>query len=199
MKKIIALVVAILMIAAMAVPAFAAEVVQGDNALKAETVLGNGTTVIYGSSQKYEVTIPETINFNNGSVDTDEESPTKGIITVDGTLTISKYSIAADKTLTVSMAPRAVGNYQEANQAEDKGWFLYEIGDEKTGANDVEYYVAVNDGQTTKTVKRGDVVASASTKTTTDDVTVTLIFTTYGTSQVASFTDNISYTVKIGK
>ena len=72
MKKIIALVVAIVMMAAMAVPAFADISVNG-------TAVTNSTSTLleYGVAQVYEVTIPAEVDLN-------EENPTANVALANG-------------------------------------------------------------------------------------------------------------------
>lgn len=186
MKKIIALVVAIVMMAAMAVPAFAAEKVEGDNALKAEHQLGTGTTITYGMSQKYEITIPQGINFDPKNAD-----EITGVITVTDKLIIDNYSLAADKKLSISAKPEDAGLYQEDHQA--AGWYLYEY-ETNTNADDVQYFIHIGENE----IDRNEELASATTVNGSPKVEVDLVFSTQGTSQVAKFKDTIVYTVAIG-
>ena len=74
MKKIIALVVAIVMMAAMAVPAFAAINVQDGTGEKTASTL-----LTYGVNQAYVVTVPESITFS-GTAATDTVSVSKGFV-----------------------------------------------------------------------------------------------------------------------
>ena len=85
MKKIIALVVAILMIASMSVVAFAAGSVQGgqDN--------GNTTLLSYGVSEHYVVTIP-------AALDLSASETTVNVTLAEG------YAIGYGKTLAVTVA-----------------------------------------------------------------------------------------------
>lgn len=83
MKKIIALVIAILMMAAIAVPAFA---------LDQNTTAGN-VTVTYGVSDKYTVNIPSDVELGNK----DAAVETSGVSASDVALT-------AGKKLTVTVA-----------------------------------------------------------------------------------------------
>ena len=74
MKKIIALVVAIVMMAAMAVPTFAAISVNGTDATNSTST---STLLEYGVAQVYEVTIPESVNLN-------AETPTASVALANG-------------------------------------------------------------------------------------------------------------------
>lgn len=183
MKKIIALMLAILMMAAMAVPAFAEQVVAGSDATAESLQLSGGTVITYGTSQQYTVTIPVAIDLNSGAG--------------QGNVTISDYSLAADKELTISINSSMVENYTVKN---DNKWYLFENGT-NTGATDVEYFVKVEgagaEGADLDIARGGDIM-SANTANGNADVAVTLLFSTEGTSQVASFTDTVSFLATIG-
>ena len=188
MKKIIAIALVIFMMAAMAVPAFAEEgestISTKSTTLKDDEATVGGTKITYGASQAYTVTIPVTISLDGGSA--------------EAGISISNYSLSKKKVLNIYInSSMAEANY--TNKTDEK-WYLFEDGTE-TGATDVEYQVYVkgkNEAPNTLIPRNGTtVIISANTVENANDVTETLVFTTAGTSQVASFTDTISFTAKI--
>ena len=169
MKKIIALVVAIVMMAAMVVPGFAAV---KEDIVANETNLG-GTTITYGTNQMYTVTIPDSFRLEAG---VDKEQ----------TVTVSDYMLAADKVLTITV---------DSEQATETAWFLKEI-DAATGADDVEFTITKKGGSA---IAPGGVVLTADTVENADEVVATLVFNTAGTSQVAEFQAVITFSAKVDK
>ena len=177
MKKIIALVVALVMMAAMAVPAFAAEFT--------DDVVNNagGTTITYGATQAYTVTVPANFTL---AANTDTTA----------TLSVSNYMISATKVLKISVD-------SENKDTVKNTWQLVEVlqegASELTGAANVPYTIKVG-GESI--VPNSAVVLTLKTANGQngadgEQVDSILTFNTAGTSQVAKFQDTITFSVAI--
>ena len=185
MKKIFAIALVIVMMAAISIPAFAADFVGN-----ADGAVGGSTTVRYGVDQTYTVSIPETITLNTPVGDTGKKSGT-------GDITVSDVCIPANRTLrlTVNSSITPSGN-----------WVLTEVAEEDqslTGAADVQYVISgVQKKQETVTatydsiVKNGTVLSVASAIAF-EAETTTLTFIANKTMQVAKYEDNLTFTVTI--
>ena len=176
MKKIIAIVLAIVMMASMSVVTFAVDVdTQAPADFDAAGDVG-GTDITYTTSKAYTVTVPANFILKAG-VDSVSE------------LSISNYTLEKTETLTVTV------NSVNANGGK---WYLVEDTTlTNTGASDVEYTIT---GGTKGTIVPGGVVATATTATASvaaETVVEALTFNTAGTSQVASFKDTITFTAAI--
>ena len=181
MKKIIALVVAILMIASMSVVAFA----ERDPAQVAnETItrvqadetdgeaIGNGTELTYTVSQGYVVTIPADTAF----VD----------LKAQGTIALDDVKVPGDKQVQVQIA---------------SDWKLEDTADASDDVDYGAYLSAVDAYTTTNKLASGAVVIDANMY---DDIgddkldgaeaTATIYFATVGTSQVGIYLDTITFT-----
>ena len=174
MKKIIAIVLAIVMMAAMSVVVFADVDTDTQAASNFETAgpVG-GMNVTYSTSKTYTVTVPADVELIAG-VET-----TRNIYITD-------YMLEANETLSIK-ATSANG--------EDGKWELAEV-DALTGATNVEYTVAADGDEKAS----GDVVIKATPDDTAagaEDIKAVLTFNTEGTSQVANFADVITFTAVI--
>ena len=167
MKKIIAIALAIVMMAAMSVVVLADNPSYNDN-VTAEG--GNNCTVSYGMTEGYVVKIPSAIDLTDGAVDAE--------------VGVSNLKLAANKDLTVAVSAAATYYY-------DNSWFMAETGD--TGAADVEFFIK----KAGSDVESTDVVLTAFTGTRDYDneEEVTLAFSTEGTTHVADYTATITFTV----
>lgn len=187
MKKIIALVVALVMMAAIAVPAFAAE-----TTLTGNSATAGGTKLIYGTSQSYTVTIPPQIELAAG---TNSEAQT---------VSISNYKLATNKRVSISIDSANVDYY---TVVDGNAWYLVEASAEyepiekaSKKAADVPYTV-FNGGtaEGNKVLRGATIVYADSTASLTPPAqTTTLVFHTVGTSEVAYFTDTVSFTATVG-
>ena len=188
MKKIIALALALVMMAAIAVPVFAAS-----ESFTADATLTNQTTVKYGVSQTYTVTIPETITISDAQATTAEVSA-------------SNVKIAGDKSLRLVVSST---QYDDENDT----WVLIDQNkNEDVSISDpvdymITYPVTVDETTTDTDVVSGTTqILVVSSKVVYDDETgdpignsgaVTLKFTTEGTSQVGDFQDKLTFSVTI--
>ena len=172
MKKIIALVVAIVMMASMSVVVFAAAGdVSYNEAVSAAG--GNNCTVTYTTSESYTLKIPSAIELETAT-------------NVEASVQVTDLSIAANSDLTVTVSA-------EAPYYDNGKWYLVENG--STGADPVEYTITK-----TAALESGDTVLTAFTGTRDYDneEDVTLKFYTAGTSHVANYTATITFTVAVG-
>ena len=194
MKKIIALVVAIVMIAAMAVPAFAANFV-------ADSADVGGTQIIYGATQSYTVTIPSSIILTTGEYSEAQE------------VEISNYKLSVGMEVALSIDSAFAEEYYNNNT--DGGWYLVEAyedaednntlkpktkGAEDRTAKDVAYSVfnsATGTHNESDSVNRGAEILDAESAVNPQAVTTKLVFHTVGTSEVAKFTDIVSFTAQV--
>ena len=118
MKKILALVLAIVMMASMSVVAFATET--QTNVLDAAGNVG-GTEIAYTTSQAYTVSIPA--NFTLAA-----NTP------VEKTVTVSNYLLAKGATLTISITSENIADGNWVLQAANADNVVYSI--EKKGTPD---------------------------------------------------------------
>ena len=180
MKKIIAIALVIFMMAAMAVPAFAASFV--------DDVVENagGTTITYGATQAYTVTVPADFSL---AANTDTKA----------NISVSNYMIATTKTLKISV---------NSVNAEGDTWKLVEYvaeGAQSTNAAPVPYTIKVGETpilpNTQDDLTRAVVLtldtASNGNGAAGEEVSSELTFNTAGTSQVAVFKDTITFSVAI--
>ena len=198
MKKIIALMLAIFMMAAIAVPAFAEEG-EGESSVPTDPsyVLSGaqenvgGTKITYGTSQTYTVTIPAALTLKAG-----EASAPKAV-------TVSQYKLGVGKKVTITINSAMVANYTDSSDLSK--WFLVEDiaygtdGVAKT-ATDVPYSVYMGDTMETGVAQnRGAaiLVANSTTDLVPTPVSCNLIFYTAGTSQATNFTDTVSFTATV--
>ena len=188
MKKIIALVVAIIMMAAIAVPAFAeVETKQFNN-------VGNtGTTdVIFGVDRGYTVSIPTEVRFSG--------------LAGTAQLSVSSVKIAGDETVEIRVS---------STQYADGTWVLVDNNEDGEGApisDNVPYMIKIDvpdPNDDTPVVSGSTVVLSATTNTEDYELTipsdvtsgtknsVTLLFSTEGTSQVGDYRDVLTFTASV--
>ena len=187
MKKIIALALAILMMAAIAVPAMAEDAVPAvDKTFDNEANTGS-SLVELGVSVGYTVTIPVTIKF-----DAD--------LTGEATITASSVMIAGNEELQITIDSTQYGSNNSSC------WVL----NEKDGKSaPVDYYIYNGVVDETNKVDAEDVIlvvdadADDAEYTTPDDVTtgytksVTLNLTTEGTSQVGTYQDTLTFSAAV--
>ena len=193
MKKIIALVVALVMMAAIAVPAFAEdnhqEVFAGNSAN-----LTNGTVVKYGTTQTYTVTIPAQLNLNAAEIDVQR-------------VEVSDYKLAAGKQLEIIIGSGLAGTYY--NVDDYSTWWLVEADEEfnplakpqdptqpqegEKLAQDVKYNV-FGDGVK---ISRGGLLFYVDASSIATPKGADLYATTEGTSYAGCFTDTITFTAKV--
>ncbi len=174
MKKTIALILAIVMMAAMAVPAFAAASVE------TQTVSAAGSqeaTVTYGVTETYKVTLPSAINFNDAK-------------TVDATVTVADNMVIKNNTsVKVTMISKenqgiATGEWKMVSE---EGAVLKYTVTKPTAVN-----VPNNFGGT------AEEILSVPSNAAGTGGSVTLTFATEGTSQAGTFTDTITFGVSVG-
>ena len=179
MKKIIALVVAVLMMAAIAVPTFAAWDTEAN-------VKGNVTEVTFGVNEGYVISIPTAVDFGTN-------------LSTSTTITASKVVIAGGTTLKVTVVSTQYDNKDDADDSNDT-WIL----DDRTGSSDdVPYMITVDENNV---VSGKTVVLSVGSAAVFDPVTgapignsgsATITFTTKGTSQVGIYNDTLTFSAVV--
>ena len=192
MKKILAIALAALMIAAMAVPAFAAGEVftEGTDADGSDVLPQRGSVkVTYGVAQSYIVTIPQDVAFDEATVDEDKN------LYSENTLTVSNVKIRGNEKLTVAITSK----------------YGYNLVDENQVSANVTYWIATSYdaaaqafGNTASDKLENNEVALVVNRPVgndgTDDATggvADLTFMTKGTSQQGSYFDMLTFTVDI--
>ena len=194
MKKIIAIVLAVVMIAAMSVTVFAAE--EGTGTKKIDDVNNSGTTVVtYGVDEGFEVVIPGDFN-----------------LTVDGAgvgtsynkeVQVTKLQIFEGNALYVTVSG-ANATTAAAEEAADYNYALVDTG--KT--SEVYYNIFLNDaaGSDANATNKADGSKLAGTDAqlfklvsvkTFEPVTKYLDFLTEATIQAGTFTDTLTFTAEV--
>lgn len=185
MKKIFAIALVIVMMAAISVPVFAAVIDhEGDEAV--EKSFSSATTIEYGVKQSYTVSIPDRI-----VLDTAEDD---GKRSGEGEIVVSDAFIAANADLVLSVTSAITSKDTNAN------WLLKDT--KGTGAADVKYTISSvqeQDGQTTNhgTVEKEGTVLSVGSAVDFKDATATLTFLADKTMQVTTYEDQLTFTVNI--
>lgn len=181
MKKIIALVIAILMMAAIAVPAMATKGYD-------ETSTGEGynqSIVEFGVKAGYTITIPQKITF-------------EGLVG-EAEVTASSVVLAGNETLSVSVSSTQYQKQVEGEESPRAAWVMTEV----TGKSAPVDYTIKNGGVA---VANNGVILTVTADddlTDTDDVTsgytdtVTLDLATPGTSQVGTYQDTLTFAVAV--
>ena len=167
MKKIFALILAIVMMASMSVVVFAADKEAG--AVEGSTVL------TYGVDQAYEVVIPENQTFAGSDADG---------YTASGDVKATGVKIAKGEKFTITVA--------SANS-----WTLVDTeGEDGAAISDPVSYDAKVDGSSIKTTGKvlelGDTTTPGG-----NSATKTITFTTAGTGQEGTYKDTLTFTVAI--
>ena len=197
MKKTLALILAIVMMAALAVPAFAAETTPTQaGVLSSDTLVGEGTkgcTVTYGVSQTYTVSLPTAVNFAYGIAGS-VQSQTANV-------TVSNFVINGSNKLVVTM---------DSNNGTAGGWAMVDVSGGSTavpytisaaaadgnGAN-----VTIPNANVTNAVVAGDVKATSILEVASNvegnGGGVVLTFATAGTKQAGDYSDQITFGVSI--
>ena len=180
MKKIIALALAILMMAAIAVPAMAKDY--------DETSTGEGynqSIVEFGVNAGYTITIPQKITFDG--------------LEGEATVTASSVVLAGNETLSVSVSSTQYQMQVEGEQTARAAWVMTEI----TGKSAPVDYTIKNGGVAVASNGVILTVTADDALTTTDDVTsgytdtVTLDLATPGTSQVGTYQDTLTFAASV--
>ena len=199
MKKFLALALAIVMMAAIAVPAFAAPT-RLDQGLTPDETKSATATVTYGVNKTYTVTVPDAVAF-----------PAAGnAITAD--VSAEAVVIPGSQKLVVSVAS-AAGSYTVPNSG-DPGvtydakveWTLVEV--TKNGSNAVPYSVYVGAADALAKPTGDDVKAltnalgtvltvNSSTSATAATGGAKLFFETVGTNQSGNYIDTLTFTVAL--
>jgi len=178
MKKIFALILAIVMTVAISVPVFA-EVGTDD-----ETGLSSSTTVKYGVDQTYTVTIPAEVSL------TTPEAEGKKSGTTD--IVVSEVCIPANRALTLT-----VTSSKSANGA----WQLVDT--KGTGASPVNYTISGvqkqsgKDNVTYASIAKGGAVVVVDSAVAFQPATTTLTFLADKTMQVTDYEDTLTFSVSV--
>ena len=194
MKKTLALILAIVMMAALAVPAFA-EISETEGVLASDTLKAPGDsecTVTYGVRESYTVSLPTAINF---AYEENEQ---------EATVSVSNFVINGSNKLVVTM--------DSENEGADNGWIMKDVSDGGKSTA-VPYTVSAaaaagNKSNTTipnetviNAVVDGDVKATpileVASNVTGDSGGVVLTFATEGTKQAGNYSDKITFNVSI--
>lgn len=201
MKKTLALILAIVMMAALAVPAFAETTPPnaGVTTQEANNSTGNDCKVTYGVAQTYTISLPTAINF---AVDTDLSAPN----TQTCVISVSKLVISGGKKLVVTMDSANEGGDGNVN-----GWNMIATNCDpvtytvKTSNPDPENGTHVdtitNDATVPNAKVAGEVKASTilgvNSNAQGKGGSVVLTFSTKGTSQAGDYEDTITFGVSI--
>ena len=184
MKKIIALALAILMMAAIAVPAMAEDNVEP---VVNQTFNGDsGSSIVeFGVDAGYTITIPQKITF-------------EGLVG-EAEVTASSVVLAGNETLSVSVSSTQYQKQVEGEESPRAAWVMTEV----TGKSAPVDYTIKNGGVA---VANNGVILTVTADddlTDTDDVTsgytdtVTLDLATPGTSQVGTYQDTLTFSVAV--
>ena len=175
MKKILAIALAVLMLAALAVPAFAVDdvTIKQDSTLEGGAkVTGTVTPVTYGVKQTYTITLPSAIEFGYDTTATSSITAKEVVIT--GNLSLQIY-VASDNNFKM-------------------------VAD---GCDAVPYVMSAKVGDTTTEFKTDNhsavvlEVAASKEAAKAAEGTAELTFTTPGTSQAGDYEDNLTFTIEI--
>lgn len=169
MKKIFAIALVIVMMAAISVPAFAAELTGN-----AEATLGQTTHITYGVDQTYTVTIPETITID------------KTNRTGSGDVTVDKVCIPAGKNIKISVT-------SATEPTSPNKWELKDSAASGTKAANVGYSITVDSTE----LSRGDTFLTAASAVSFTAVTKKLNIAVNPTMQVATYEDYLTFSVAI--
>ena len=182
MKKIFALALVIVMMAAISIPAFA-EDPNYVSTLDA-TQMESATTVKYGVTQTYTVTIPSEISLNKAE-DDGKKSGT-------GNIVVSDVCIPANAKLTLTV---------DSSKTANGDWVLVDVAGQ---AQNVVYTISGVQKQKDK----GDITYASIAKKGTllvvdsavafEAATTTLTFLANKTMQVANYEDKLTFSVSIG-
>ena len=192
MKKTLALILAIVMMAALAVPAFAETTPTQAGVLSTDTLVGAGTkgcTVTYGVAQSYTVSLPTAINFAYA-----ENEQT-------ATLIVNDFVINGSNKLVVTMDSAfdttTVGGWEMRDVAGGSTAVPYNVEvTAKTGDN-VETTVGDVVNADTANSEAPSVVMEVNSNVDGEAGSVTLKFTTEGTKQAGDYSDQITFAVSI--
>ena len=191
MKKTLALILAIVMMAALAVPAFA-ETPVDEGVLSSETLVGEGTkgcTVTYGVAQSYTVSLPTAINFAYA-----ENEQT-------ATLIVNNFVINGSNKLVITMDSAfdttTVGGWEMRDVAGGSTAVPYNV--EVTGKTGDNVETTVGDVTNADTANSAapSVVMEVNSNVDGEAGSVTLMFTTEGTKQAGDYSDQITFAVSI--
>ena len=186
MKKIFAIALVIVMMAAISIPAFAANVDHDGNE-NAVNAYESATTIEYGVKQSYTVSIPETIVLDKSEAD--------GKRSGTGAIVVSDAYIAANVDLVLSVTSA------KTDKETDARWLLKDSKD--TGATDVEYTITSVQTQgdaeaiTYDKVAKEGTILSVGSAVAFEDATATLTFLADKTMQVTTYEDKLTFTVNI--
>ena len=203
MKKVLALALALIMMLAIAIPAFAATgesgtSVFGDslNAAEDNVTVNDKVEVEYGVLQAYEITIPADVNFGYADTTVHGYSTTRDI-------KADKIVIAGNEWLVVTVA--SANNWQMVdankdasdNPISDNVDYTATLADMTTAADDTITFSNTNNTKDTVLV-----VAAADGNKGYEDAkkatgTNTITFATAGTAQEGRFLDTLTFSVEI--
>ena len=180
MKKIFALILAIVMTVAISVPVFAADFVDTLDA----TSMSGATTVKYGVDQTYTITIPAEVSLLTDAGE-GKKSGTADIV-------VSEVCIPANKDLTLTMT---------SSKSADGNWTLVDV--DGTGAEPVVYTVsgvqaqAGKDNITYASIVKGGALLVVDSAVAFQPATTTLTFVANKTMQVTHYEDTLTFSVAV--
>ena len=189
MKKILAIALAALMIAAMAVPAFADNIELSSDVGATFDGEGQQTVIKYGVSESYTVTIPAELTLD----------PTEA---TDMVIAASKVKIAGNKQLEVKISST------QYNKNGDNKWTLVDTNevDDAPVSDDVIYFIKKDSVDvvsastvvlTVESIAQGTTGDTSSNSIEGNEGSVTLKLSTPGTAQVGNYEDKLTISVAI--
>ena len=196
MRKVVALAIVVVMLFALAIPAFA------DSYVSTKDVDSVNTTLIYGVSQSYMVYIPSHIIFSKVVGGT-------GLVAT-AQIGAKDIYIAGDETLNIAISSQHETTTQgAAGQQPVRQWWLKDTKMKADGVTPasvpVKYTATMPEGNGTVQLYNGKNILSVDAPTgdfgTISDASgeVTITFTTAGTAQDGAYQDILTFFVSVDK
>lgn len=200
MKKTLALILAIVMMAALAVPAFAAETTPEQAGVSSETIVAAGDRtcdVTYGVRESYTVSLPTAVNFAYAAAGS--------VPNQTANVTVTNFVINGSNKLVVTM--------DSINEGAENGWKMLDVSGGASTAVPYTVSAAAADGNggnvsipnanvKNAVVDDDPVVPATTILEVTSNVEgngggVVLTFATAGTKQAGDYSDQITFGVSI--
>lgn len=196
MRKVVALAIVLVMLFALAIPAFAEDYVSNKD------IDSVSTTLVYGVSQSYMIYIPSNIVLEKL-----EGGTGLGAVALVGAKNVY---IAGDETLNIAIASEhETVTAGAAGEEPTRQWWLKDTNMKEDGVTPasvpVRYSATIPDGSGTATLYNGKNILSVDAPTgdsgTASDASaeVTITFTTAGTAQNGAYQDILTFFVSVDK